>query len=56
MVAKRREIEAASKALEARASAIHASLPQRCGPEACMRQRARCFWDGAHSKRLLAMR
>ena len=32
VVAKNREIEAACEALEARASAIHDSLPQRCGP------------------------
>ena len=43
VVAKNREIEAACEALEAHASAIQDSLPQRCGPEACLRQSARCF-------------
>ena len=32
VVAKNREIEAACEALEARAGAVQASLPQRCGP------------------------
>ena len=55
VVAKNCEIEAACEALEARASAIQDSLPQRCVPEACLHQSARCF-GRCTAQRLLVTR